>query len=428
MKFFFRCFLLSILFFFLIECSTVDEENKPIIINDISILKMENKAPRESDFQVDIELKANMSSDNLDQEIDYKWIVEDLKMDIILTKNTGLFDRTSDLVMINYKEGVFFLDVSNNPLVSMLSLYKPGYYRITLIASNINETKYKSTVIKVGNPLNMDLYFKFNIPSLVNNKDNTVDFKGKFYYTWFNGTKRNSIDSDIFYEVNAKDMSSDWYNTGIRINPFLSFGIDTGAYIVDDKKPYLASLEKTRSVESDCLKYDFKDEKGKIINNSPVILNKMSSNTVFSIYKSGSASWLKGDVFLSYLIWGYDKDKDCFSTFESKINAENINVTNYFENKYLVKILIGPVGLKTRGSDYFVFFGTEGINLDELDLQKKRDFTGLPYGYLLGKLGKDGTPFPIGASYYYSSSLFKDIYSLNKFDTFVINGDTSSDN
>ena len=135
----FKYFLSIFIVFLFITCSTVEKDDPPIVIKDINISKAENKAPKESDFQIDLELSALMDEDNLYQDIDYRWIVEDLKMDI-LDFNRDVFDRTSDLFFNNYKRGVYFIDVSKERLKSLLSLYVAGYYKITLVASNINET------------------------------------------------------------------------------------------------------------------------------------------------------------------------------------------------------------------------------------------------------------------------------------------------
>ncbi|HOV14706.1 MAG TPA: hypothetical protein PK771_10510, partial [Spirochaetota bacterium] len=137
-------FFISI-FLFLFNCSTVEKDDPPIVIEEIKISKVENKSPRESDFQCDLEVSGIMSVDNLEQDIDYQWIIEDLKMDI-MQKNSDSLDRTSDLFSTNYKKGVYFLDKSKDPLKSMLNIYKSGYYKLTLVASNINETKYYSVI------------------------------------------------------------------------------------------------------------------------------------------------------------------------------------------------------------------------------------------------------------------------------------------
>ncbi|HPO50364.1 MAG TPA: hypothetical protein PLO89_08590, partial [Spirochaetota bacterium] len=112
--------------------------------------------------------------------------------------------------------------------------------------------------------------------------------------------------------------------------------------------------------------------------------------------------------------WGYDEDgNDAFNFVEKNINEANEVVTSYFDNKYLVKIFIGSVSQKVFSNDYYISFGPEGSDIEELDVKKKRDFTGLPYGYLLGRIGVDGAVFPVGISYYYSPSLIENIYYVD---------------
>ena len=213
----FKLFLYVFFIITLFNCSTVEEDEPPILIEDLKVSKVENKVPRDNYYQCDLELTAVMGEKNREQDIEYKWLVEDMKMDIFLESDDNL-ERTTDLILRNYKRDVYFIDVSNNPLVSILSVYTPGYYKLTLIASNINETKYRTVVIKVGEPESRDLYFKLNIPSqgFEDNIDLKSDiYKGKFYYTLYNRRDKIKLTDENIFEVNAKDMSGDWYNTGV---------------------------------------------------------------------------------------------------------------------------------------------------------------------------------------------------------------------
>ncbi len=409
-----RIIFFILLFIFLFNCSTVDNEEAPIVIEDIKILKTESRTPRVGDYQCDLELRAAMSEDNRSQDIDYKWIVEDLKTDII--SNDYESDRTSDLLISNYKKDFYFIDVSNNPLVSMLSIYSPGYYKLTLIASNINETKSKSVIIKVGKPEKKNLYFKFNIPEQsVVEGDKTDLFKGKFYCSFYNQKERPKLLEDSIIDINASKLASGWSDTGIKVDPFDSFGIDTGSFVIKDGKEYsLGSISKTVFGDTGEIKYDFKETKGRAVRTSPLILSKLASGEIFSIYKDKFTKWDRGALYVDFLIWGYDEDgNDAFNFVEKNINEANEVVTSYFDNKYLVKIFIGSVSQKVFSNDYYISFGPEGSDIEELDVKKKRDFTGLPYGYLLGRIGVDGAVFPVGISYYYSPSLIENIYYVD---------------
>ncbi|OHD06331.1 MAG: hypothetical protein A2086_13985 [Spirochaetes bacterium GWD1_27_9] len=409
----------------LLSCST-DQKDKeiPISITNISIKKSENKTPKESEFQINLDLEGIVSEENLKQtDIQYKWGIEYIEMDI--NNADSKKDISTDILYSHFKEDYYFLDVSKNSLTSLLSVYKPGYYKISLYGSNINETKVRSVIVKVGNPEPPELNLKLNIPKI----KSEMSSKGSFFISYSNSKSKNKFEDII--EIKASDLSSDWYNTGIKINPFLSFNIIAGTHILDGENDVKTIKSITNfSNEKDTLFYDFQETKEKKVSLLPIVLNDIDSNTIFSIYKNDNIKWYTGNIYVSFLVWGYNEDarKDEFIFFENSINQENENISSYFNNKYLVKIFAGSYGLKVSNSDYFIYFGPEGINVDELDISKERDFSGLPYGYLLGKLGTDGKPFPIGASYSYINSTQFQIYSEDKFNNFVIQDESTINN
>ncbi|HOV15468.1 MAG TPA: hypothetical protein PK771_14365, partial [Spirochaetota bacterium] len=280
----------------------------------------------------------------------------------------------------------------------------------------------------------LELFFKLNIPyQNVNKNPDEKDstFKGSFYYSFYNQKNRVKLTEDNIYEVSAEDISSDWYSTSILVDPFLSFGIDAGSYVISDNKNlYFGNINKNLSGGLGSIRYDFKDEKGTLIKNSPLILNKFKNNTVFSLYKD-DVKWLKGNLFVNSLVWGYDENQiDTFTYTEHNINNENNSIITYFENKYLAKIFVGSISHKIFSNNYYVSFGPDGTDMEELDIKKMRDFTGLPYGYLIGKIGVNGTPFPVGSGYYYTPTLTREIYTItNETSTSLeITKDLTSDN
>ena len=88
---------------------------------------------------------------------------------------------------------------------------------------------------------------------------------------------------------------------------------------------------------------------------------------------------------------------------------------------YLAKIFIGSMGHRVIPNNYYVYFGPEGLDSPELDPKNNRDFPTLPYGFLIGKLGKNGKPFPIGNRYSYSYSNKIDIYEQDSNKNFILN-------
>jgi hypothetical protein len=410
--------IIIILIIFLFSCSTdTKSSNEPINIKNILIEKSSNRMPRESEFQVDLELKAIVSDTNLKQDIQYKWIIEYVKLDI---KD----DLTGDISSTGSKtSNYFFIDVDKNPLNAILSVYKEGYYKISLSASNVSDTKFYSIMVRIGDPIFPNLYVKFNLPKL--KKANKTDFKGQFYIGLNNGKYKSKMN---ITEIKADDVLDGWYKTGMTVNPFESFYMETGTHVIDGKPQYICSINKKDiPKEVDNLVYDFQGIKEKQISSSLLVIKDINANSILTIYNNGKDKWDRGEMFLSCLAWGYDENgKDQFLYFENKLNNANRIITNYLNKKYLVKIFIGSIGIKLFNNDYYIFFGPEGIESDEFDSQKQRDIPGLPYGYLIGKLGENGTEFPIGNGYSYVYSDNIKIYSQNKDNDFSI--DQSSDN
>jgi hypothetical protein len=201
MKVILRILAAFILFSILFSCATSSssDENAPIDIKNISILEVENRAPKESDYQVEIELTGNMSSKNANQDIDYQWNVEYLNLDIRNEKQNDSTDDSFNLELVNnFLEGHYFLEVSNNPLKSLLSIYKPGYYKITLKAYNEKEKKSHTILLKIGEPELPNLFVKVNIPE--REKYVSEDFKGNIYLNITNKTTNDIISQITFFK------------------------------------------------------------------------------------------------------------------------------------------------------------------------------------------------------------------------------------
>ncbi len=425
-RFFNYKILIYIIFAFIIIGCSSDQTNEeaPIVIHEISVNQVLNRAPKENDFQIEIELLGTVNEENLKQDIQYEWFIEYLKLDITdnsLSAQSIKEDATGDIELNNieiYLEGCYFLEISKNPLSAMLSIYKPGYYKITMQASNINETKEYSIILKTGDPILPTLNVKVNIPKMEKAKPN--DFKGEFYLA-FNNTKDKLKVKDII-GLNAKEIIDDWYDTGYSIDPFLSFNIQTGTHVLDSKPIYLCSLGNCIApIQFDDIVYSFEGKEKKSITFSPIVLRDFGKNNTFTIAKMGDKKWAKGNIFISYLIWGINEDKkDEFIFFEKTLNNENNSIDTNFNNKYLAKIFIGSFGHRVNLNEYYVYFGPEGTDTEELDPKNNRDYTGLPYGYLLGKLGKDGNVFPIGSTYSYIHNNSLKIYIQDEDNNFIV--------
>ncbi|HOJ63947.1 MAG TPA: hypothetical protein PLE45_05955 [Spirochaetota bacterium] len=461
MKYVFRKYnFIIFLLLFLLGCATNEkEEEKPIVIEKIELFPSINRTPRMNFFQTDIEIVAKMSADNLNQDIFYEWFIEEIKLDI----QSNLDNIYKEKDKIKYKENIkdlsndtaedstndkesreilekisslqkekkkinYYLYTSKNPLNCMISIFEPGYYKITLRATNTKEVKEKSLILKVGEPELPELFLKLNIPDIntyfdnSNDNDNTNDkniskLKGKIFVKFESlFDKENKKD---FIKIEGENFINGWYNTKIKVNPFYSFKITAGTHIVegDDNILYIASLNKIALPAGyDNIYFDFLDKKANSVLTSPITLKNFDKNNIFTIYKKGTKKWKEGDIFLTYLMWGFNNEKkEEFIIFENMLNEANKSITTYLDNKFLVKVYIGSIGIRSRNNDFFIFFSPDGLDTDEFDTKKTRDFPGLPFGYLIGKLGENGKEFPVGSGYSYLSPNNIPIFYLDQF-------------
>lgn len=463
--------LLLISFIIFLSCSTNEkEEEKPIVIENIELLPSLNRTPKVNYFQTDVELMAKMSADNLNQDIFYEWEIEEIKIDIqsnltslnlnqdknklnnkkiikddTLNSTSNIKDLSSEEQKYNKiknekendlpnisdivlqkedKNPNYYLYLSNNPLNCMLSIFKAGYYKITLRAMNTKEIKEKSIILKVGETLVPELFLKLNIPPLKQNIDNSNDqnkefIKGKIYIQIQDDFEQN----EKIVKIEGKNFINGWYNTHIKINPFYSFIITAGTHVVkdEDNTLYILSLGKSKlPVGYDSIYFDFLDKKMNTITTSPIVLKNFQKNSLLSIYKKGTKKWEEGDIYLTYLIWGLNSEnKEEFLFYEKVLNEKDKSINTYLDNKFLVKIYIGSIGVISKNNNFFIFFSPEGLSTDELDTKKEREISGLPFGYLLGKLGEDGKIFPIGYTYTYLYSNNFPIFQLDEFGKYV---------
>ena len=407
----FRLFFIFIVIIYLvINCSTPysDDEDDNVVVNDISIKKVSDKVPVENSSQIDLELLGIINNENYKQDIDYNWYIEYLTLDLDIDNNSSIKDSldidliNEDLIINRYLEGYYFLEVSKkNPLNALLSIYRDGFYKITLKVTDNNGIKEYSIIIKIGEPILPDLFVKVNIPKM--NKLSKNDFIGKFYLNVF---LNNGFDNSNTIEINANEIKDDWYDTGIIINPFESFNIIAGTHILKDNFQHISSIIKSVDLddEYDYIGYTLNNEEFNHINSNPLIIKGNNYNN-FIISKLGSTLWLKGNLYVSFLMWQDDNntDYDKFIYFKRELNQNNTKIVINLNNIYLSKIFVGSFGHKVPFNNYYIFFGPEGINLDELDPKNIREYPGLPYGFLLGRLGDNGTVFPISNEYSYKT-------------------------
>ena len=397
--------------FVLLCCSTAEEdEEAPIQLQGITMTPAVSRTPSESAYQQDVEFFLKVSEKNLKQDISYTWYVEEVEMDIRLPEADD--DLTADDYTSATKSGSYFIEKSGNPLDVMISFYKEGFYKVTIVAGNLIETQQRSVIIKVGNPEFPTLQYKFNFPNTDLSSD---DFAGGFYCLYTGAA--DDASNDVITFVSAKNVAGGWFDTGIHFNPFSSFSITAGTHVVEyNKSKHIVSLGKNSLLAGiDGLYYDTDKTKMNDILISPVLLKNIKSDWTFKIYRKGSAVWTDGAVRVSSLMWGTDAhDNPVFESADSILNSEQTSLSIALHSKFLAKMFIGSMGYKVPNNDYRVYFSPDGIDSNEFDIKKERECPGLPYGHLIGRLGKAGKTFPIGVGYSYNSSDTTPIYEYSK--------------
>ena len=112
-------------------------------------------------------------------------------------------------------------------------------------------------------------------------------------------------------------------------------------------------------------------------------------------------------------MWKEDNTEyDKFIYLKKELNNNITKISMNLSNIYLSKIFVGSFGHRVPFNNYYIYFGPEGTNLDELDPKNTREFPGLPYGFLLGKLGEDGVIFPISNEYDYETNQILKVLSF----------------
>ena len=235
-KFLIICIMISLMLIF--GCSTSNSsKDSNINIEKISIKKSASSNSKEN--LIDFDLTGIISDSNQKQDIDFTWKIEFLKIDIDeneLNSNSSknnktsikisdsttdsITDKTSDkastkksektnFVNATILEGYYYLQTSDdNPLNATLSVYKPGYYKVTLTAKKEKKITNKSTIIKVNDPPDPKLYVKINLPKIKSSSKD--DFKGYFYLS-SNQEKEKKIVNNLI-KLNATEMMNQWYN------------------------------------------------------------------------------------------------------------------------------------------------------------------------------------------------------------------------
>lgn len=401
---FFICMVL-----FISACSSEgDKENSNFGVKSItpyfSGIDTENN-------EVKFEFKADLNDKTYSQDFSQNWEIEKISLEDyeFYSQNLNKDFRKLENKLANND----FIYESKNDDFSKISsvFYKPGYYKISYSITDYIDTQKKDLILKIGEVDIPELYFLLNVPT--SDKDVSDDYMGHFEIS------ANNIDMTADYiDIRLADLRKSWYNSKIKIDPMKQFVINSGIG-VDVKNRKGEILSKEFIGVSDFIQIQGKDSYA-FFNNEEINLTNYPIEVLIkkhsSVNSTESFSYsTKNPLYFSILNFlGEAEGKKHF--FESSYDTFDLKSFPYkFEktgkNILSSSLFVGTAGIHFRKSNYTVCFSSDGIISKVVDLDIKRPYPTYPYGYLFGRLGKNGRVFPVG-KYFLSE--------LKKIDNFYI--------
>jgi len=386
-----RVFSVILFVIFLVFACSESSTNKDETLKVVSLTPVKNQTlyPIEKPDQINLVVtaKTNIEPDN---ETIIDWKVEKLKDDI---DSSYVIEHKSNE---NLSTG-FIIQKTDKKNEIILIIFEKGYYKVDFSISNFSNTDTITAYIKNGENLYKNLYLKLNTPE-INKTTNTSKIKGYLSYNLIDSDNT----SDIINTVRTYDLLNDWYDTKREVDITKDFQIITGLdYIEENIEDKTKSIKKVANLDSlitiensnlfnDIIDISDKEDINILINNN----NKLSNNIYLTLYS-----------------WFSEENVRKFKVENNTYTPESFPISlKQNKNAYISKYSIGYMQVYDNNIDSYASFTSTGLNSSIIDPKNKRIFPSLPYGYLLGKLGKDGSAFAIGSKFDYKSDNIKNIY------------------
>lgn len=397
-----RILLFFICIVFILACSSEEDKER-------SDFGVKNITPYFSGIdpesnEVKFEFQANLN-DKIHSEVFFQnWEIEKISLE-----NYEFYSQNLDKDLRKLENKLtdcdFIYESKNDDLSKNSAVfYKPGYYRISYSITDYVDTQKKDLILKIGDVDIPELYFLLNVPT--NDEDVSDDYIGYFEIS------ANNIDVTADYiDIKLADLRKSWYNSKIKIDSMKQFVINSGIH-VDTKNEKGEIISKEFMYISDFIQLQGKDS-SVFFNNEEINLTNYPIEVLMK--KRSFASNMenvfystKNSIYFSLLKFFEEAEGKCF--FESSYDTFDLQRFPYkFEKngKNIVSssLFVGTAGIHFRKSNYTVCFSSDGIISEVVDSDKKRPYPAYPYGYLFGRLGKNGRVFPVGK--YFLSELKK---------------------
>lgn len=381
--------------FILVSCSDNNDDS----VNEIKLLNVgpvssSDSFPVETKEQLNVEFAANVSQNSLTDELVSSWQIEKIKPDVL---DVSLETSAENIMAANEKNDGFFMEISEDGLKALVAFYERGSYRITYTVTNYSDTKSSEFIIKNGEPECRDLYVALNIPA--ERSDATTDYKGIFAIQ----TQSSDGTSDSI-SINLDALRDSWYDTGLQIDPLRSFDLRAGILINSDEtnKTVILSLPQLLQLQ--------RGSENALLSNEPIDIE----TDIVSLVQVDEKQLFSSALYASNQYWWNDGTQERYGFRDSMFYQADLpfQVVST-EGAYLAKLFVGNIGIKPENSSAFIYFSLEGVRSSSVDPRNKRPYSGLPYGYLIGKIGAEGTVFPIGYAYSSQASNDLPVYSYD---------------
>ncbi|HBD92884.1 MAG: hypothetical protein A2015_13665 [Spirochaetes bacterium GWF1_31_7] len=401
MKIFKRFLLLIIVSLFSVSCADPESEIGEVSILSVKPVGTHDIQPLETSDQLNVEVVAVLDKLTDSALTTSTWIIEKIKYDI---DDESL--KTESIISSEDSETAYFLETSKDGLTAFISFYHHGSYRVTYSVTDYQVVKNYSIIIKNGEPEFPHLFLSLNLYE--NEKNKILEYRGAI-----NLEVSGESGVNIINDLTVDRVGSSWYDTDISLNPLKSFTIQSGIPVVYDDNTndiQLLSIDQILKIS------DESGELTEIKSQIDVTGNKLTIDLI------DKKSFILSDVYTVLHYWIKGEKDDEYKFLTKTIKGDEYPVFEEIEDDgvHSAKLFIGNIGVFYSNTRTFTYFSVEGLRNSFVDIKNIRPFPSLPFGYLVGKLGDSGIPFPIGASYEFIEKTSEPVYYYDG-EEFVLN-------
>ena len=402
-----RTFLFFIFIMFMFACASEEEKTS----NDFGV---KNITPyfigdNEDSSEMKFEFQANLTDETYALDFSQNWEIEKISLEnynFYSGKLNSKIVEKNDNKIINND---FIYENKNDDLSRISAIfYKNGYYKVKYFITDYENTQEKELILKIGEVDIPNLYLSLNIPDI--ERDVSNDYVGHFEISAGN------IDTTPDYvDIELKDLKKSWFDSKIKIDSLKQFVINSGvSFDIKNKKDEV--LSNNFVAFSDFIEIQKKGENFFFTNEEIDITNKQIEisikNYVYENEEERLFYDMRNPLYFSILNFGEENGKSFFTSLYNTFDISKSPCKFQKTDKNVISssLFVGTAGVYFKKSNYAVCFSADGVVSEIVDVDKKRPYPAYPYGYLFGRLGKNGCVFPIGKYFLSDSKKMTDFY------------------